>query len=113
MPGEGLLMQAKPLNDRILVRIRPLPPITAGLVIGIGGDGLSSEADVLAVGPGARDKKGRIRPLDIQVGERVLVARGGPGAPIHGTCVDERERLYMIREADIIAVIEYVEAAAA
>lgn len=105
---------AQPLDDRILVRVRPLPPVKLGLVLGIGGEGLSSEGDVLAVGPGRWNKKRTNRiPMEIAVGERVLVKRGGPGAPISGMCIDERERLYMIRQGDVLGVLEDAAAAAA
>lgn len=66
----------------------------------------SNEGVVVAVGPGRRNKRGNIVPPDVRVGDRVMVASPGPSAPVAGTCIDERERLWMITEADIIGVLE-------
>jgi chaperonin GroES len=56
---------------------------------------------VLAVGPGARDQTGRIIPLDVKVGDRVLFGKWA------GTdmLIDGEERL-ILKESDILGVIE-------
>ena len=59
------------------------------------------EGEVLAVGPGARDETGRIIPLDVKVGDRVLFGKWA-GTDV---LIDGEERL-ILKESDILGVIE-------
>ena len=59
------------------------------------------EGEVLAVGPGARDEKGTLRPLDVKVGDRVLFGKwAGTEVLING-----EDRL-ILKESDILGVLE-------
>lgn len=101
--------QVSPLADWVFVQMKPRAEVIRGAVVGV--SDLSSripsnEGVVLAVGPGRRRKGGAVVPLDVRVGERVMVSSPGPSAPVAGVCVSERERLWMVAESDIIGALE-------
>ena len=93
----------QPLNDRIVVKIVEPPPVRGALVIPETAKSAPTTGEVLAVGPGRRDKKGERVPMRLNVGDKVLFDRfAGDGD------VDENTR--MMREQDIIAVVEVAAA---
>ena len=92
----------KPLHDRVLVRrVEAEERTPAGIIIPDTAKEKPIEGEVLAVGPGARDETGRIVPLDVKVGDRVLFGKWA-GTDV---LIDGEERL-ILKEADILGVIE-------
>ena len=91
----------KPLEDRIVVRPLEAEQTTAsGLVIPDTAKEKPQEGEVIAVGSGARDEAGRLVPLDVKKGDRVLFGKwSGTEVKING------EDLLIAKEADILGVI--------
>jgi chaperonin GroES len=92
----------RPLHDRILVkRIEAEEKTAGGIIIPDTAKEKPIEGEVLAVGPGARDETGAVRPLDVRVGDRVLFGKwSGTEVLIDG------EDLLIMKEADVFGVIE-------
>src|SRR5262245_44568077 len=66
----------RPLHDRLLVRrVEAEEKTPAGIIIPDTAKEKPVEGEALAVGPGARDETGRIMPLDVKVGDRVLFGK--------------------------------------
>ena len=92
----------RPLHDRVLVRrIEAEEKTPGGVIIPDTAKEKPVEGEVLAVGAGARDENGRIVPLDVKVGDRVLFGKWA-GADV---IIDGEDRL-ILKEADILGVIE-------
>ncbi len=92
----------RPLQDRILVRrIEAEEKTPGGIIIPDTAKEKPVEGEVLAVGPGARDENGTLRPLDVKVGDRVLFGKWA-GTDV---LIDGEERL-ILKEADILGIIE-------
>jgi chaperonin GroES len=100
--GETAMKGFRPLHDRVLVRrIEAEEKTPAGIIIPDTAKEKPVEGEVLAVGPGARDETGRVVPLDVKVGDRVLFGKwAGTDVIIGG-----EERL-ILKEADILGLIE-------
>ena len=95
-------MAFKPLHDRVLVRPLEAEEKTAGgVIIPDTGQEKPMEGEVVAVGAGARDETGKIQPLDVVAGDRVLYGKwSGTEVKIDG------EELMIMKESDIMGVIE-------
>jgi chaperonin GroES len=92
----------RPLHDRVLVRrVEAEAKTRGGILIPDTAKEKPIEGEVLAVGPGARDETGRIIPLDVKVGDRVLFGKWAGTDVI----IDGEERL-ILKESDILGVIE-------
>src|SRR3982074_1847331 len=92
----------RPLHDRVLVRrIEAEEKTPSGIIIPDTVKEKPVEGEALAVGPGARDETGRIIPLDVKVGDRVLFGKWA-GTDV---LIDGEERL-ILKESDILGVIE-------
>src|SRR3979411_2714847 len=92
----------RPLHDRVLVqRVEAEAKTRGGILIPDTAKEKPIEGEVLAVGPGARDETGRIIPLDVKVGDRVLFGKWA-GTDV---LIDGEERL-ILKESDILGVIE-------
>src|ERR1700686_5580723 len=91
-----------PLHDRVLVRrVEAEEKTPAGIIIPDTAKEKPVEGEILAVGPGARDEIGRVQPLDVKVGDRVLFGKwSGTEVLIEG------EDRVIMKEADILGVIE-------
>jgi chaperonin GroES len=102
----------RPLHDRVLVkRVEADEKTPGGIIIPDTAKEKPVEGEVLAVGPGARDENGMVRPLDVKVGNRVLFAKWS-GTEV---LIDGEDRVIM-KESDILGVMEpaaYVTANAA
>jgi len=94
-------MNFRPLHDRVVVRRLAAEERSAGgIIIPDTAKEKPVEGEVLAVGPGARDETGKLVPLDVTPGERVLFAKyGGTEVKIAG------EEVVILRESDILGVI--------
>ena len=90
-----------PLHDRVMLRrIEAEEKTPGGIIIPDTAKEKPVEAEVMAVGPGARDESGRIVPLDVKVGDRVLFGKW-TGTDV---IIDGEERL-IVKESEILGVI--------
>ena len=99
-------MQFRPLHDRVVVRrIEEDERTKGGIIIPDTAKEKPQQGEVIAVGPGARDEKGVIQPLDVKAGDRVLFGKwSGTEVKIDG------EELLIMKESDIMGVLEGVSA---
>jgi chaperonin GroES len=97
-----LVMQLQPLHDRVIVkRLEKKHRTAGGLVIPDTAAEQPNQGEVIAVGSGKVLPDGRVLPLDVKVGDRVLF-----GKYAEQTVKIGGEELLMLREEDIMAVIE-------
>ncbi len=95
-------MGFKPLHDRVLVRrVEEETKTKGGIIIPDTAKEKPSEGEVMAVGTGVRGEDGKVTPLDVKVGDRVLFSKYG-GTEVK---VDGEDRI-ILRESDILGVIE-------
>lgn len=95
-------MSFRPLHDRVVLRrIEQEEKTAGGIIIPDTAKEKPMEGEVVAVGNGARDESGNLVPLDVQVGDRVLFSKwSGTEITMDG------EELLVLRESDIMGVIE-------
>ncbi|MGE5147600.1 MAG: co-chaperone GroES [Candidatus Eiseniibacteriota bacterium] len=95
-------MKFRPLHDRVLIRrIEQDEKTAGGIIIPDTAKEKPVEGEVIAVGPGARDETGKLVPLDVKKGDRVLFGKwSGTEVRIDG------EELAIMKESDILGVIE-------
>jgi len=95
-------MNFKPLQDRVVVRRLDEEERTAGgIIIPDSAKEKPSQGEVVAVGPGARNDKGELQPLDVKAGDRVLFGKwSGTEVTIEG------QELLIMKETDIMGIIE-------
>jgi chaperonin GroES len=94
--------QFRPLHDRVLVkRVEAVERTPGGIIIPDTAKEKPIEGEVLAVGPGARDENGRVEPLDVKVGDRVLFGKWSGTEVI----IEGEDRLIM-KESDILGIVE-------
>jgi chaperonin GroES len=95
-------MKFRPLHDRVLVtRIEEDTKTAGGIIIPDTAKEKPMQGEVIAVGPGARDDQGRLVPLDVKKGDRVLFGKwSGTEVRIDG------QDLLIMKESDILGVIE-------
>ncbi|HEU4661102.1 MAG TPA: co-chaperone GroES [Pseudolabrys sp.] len=96
-------MQFRPLHDRVCVRRLDAEEKTAGgIIIPDTAKEKPQQGEVIAVGPGARNEKGELVPLDVKAGDRVLFGKwSGTEVKIDG------EELLIMKESDILGIIEH------
>ena len=94
-------MTFRPLHDRILVRrIEAEDKTGGGIIIPDTAKEKPQEGEVIAVGPGARDESGKLVPLDLKVGDRILFGKwSGTEIKLDG------EELLIMKESDIMGVL--------
>jgi chaperonin GroES len=99
-------MKFRPLHDRVVVkRIDAEEKSSGGIIIPDTAKEKPSQGEIIAVGPGGRDESGKLVPLDVQVGNRVLFGKwSGTEVKIDGV-----EYLIM-KESDIMGVLEESQA---
>ncbi|APH73370.1 co-chaperone GroES [Aquibium oceanicum] len=95
-------MTFRPLHDRILVRrIEAEEKTAGGIIIPDTAKEKPMEGEIVATGPGARDEAGKVQPLDVKVGDRILFGKwSGTEIRIEG------EDLLIMKESDVMGVIE-------
>jgi chaperonin GroES len=95
-------MKFRPLHDRVVVRRIDAEERTAGgIIIPDTAKEKPQEGEVIAVGPGARDDDGKLQPMSLKAGERILFGKwSGTDVKIDG------EDLLIMKESDILGVIE-------
>ncbi len=95
-------MKFRPLHDRVVVRRIESDERTAGgIIIPDTAKEKPQEGEVIAVGPGARDESGKLVPLDLKAGDRILFGKWS-GNEVK---IDGQEYLIM-KESDVMGVIE-------
>lgn len=95
-------MKFRPLHDRVLVRrIEQAEKSAGGIIIPDSAKEKPMEAEVVAVGAGLREESGKVIPLDVKAGDRVLFSKwSGTEVNING------EELLVMKESDIMGIIE-------
>ena len=95
-------MKLLPLHDRVVVRrIDAEEKTTGGIIIPDTAKEKPQQGEVVAVGPGARNERGEIVPLDVKAGDKVLFGKwSGTEIKVDG------EELLIMKESDIMGVIE-------
>jgi chaperonin GroES len=95
-------MKLRPLQDRMLIRrVDPEVKTSGGIFIPDTAQEKPMEGEVVAVGPGARDENGKLHPLDVKSGDRVLFGKwSGNEVKLDG------EDLMIMKETDIMGVMD-------
>jgi chaperonin GroES len=98
-------MKFRPLHDRVVVkRIDAEAKSKGGIIIPDNAKEKPSQGEIMAVGAGGRDEAGKLIPIDIKVGDRVLFGKwSGTEVVLNG------EDLLIMKESDIMGVIELSE----
>ena len=99
-------MKFRPLHDRVVVRsIEGNAKTAGGIIIPETAKEKPQEGEIVAVGPGARDESGKLVPIDVKAGDRVLFGKwSGTEVKIDG------EELLIMKESDVMGVLENTEA---
>jgi len=95
-------MGFRPLHDRVVIRrLEAEEKTSGGIIIPDTAKEKPMEGEVVACGPGARGEDGKIHPLDVKAGDRVLFGKwSGTEVKLDG------EDLIIMKEADIMGIIE-------
>jgi chaperonin GroES len=95
-------MNFRPLHDRVLVRRIEADEKTAGgIIIPDTAKEKPQEGEVIAVGAGTRDENGKLTPLDVKAGDRILFGKwSGTEVRLDG------EDLLIMKESDILGIVE-------
>jgi len=95
-------MKFRPLHDRVVVRrIEDEEKTAGGIIIPDTAKEKPMQGEIVAVGPGARDESGKLIPLEVKEGDRVLIGKwSGTEVKIDG------EELAIMKESDIFGIIE-------
>jgi len=95
-------MEFRPLHDRVVVkRIEAEEKSAGGIIIPDTAKEKPQQGEVVAVGPGGRDEAGKLIPIDVKAGDRILFGKwSGTEVKIDGV-----EYLIM-KESDIMGVLE-------
>jgi chaperonin GroES len=102
-------MKVKPLHDRILIkRVEEKETIKGGIIIPDTAKEKPQEGEVIAVGGGKKTEEGKIIPLDVKAGDRILFGKYS-GTEIK---IDEEEYL-IIREDEVLGILEAAKQSAA
>ena len=94
-------MAFRPLGDRVLVkRVEEEEKTKGGIIIPDTAKEKPQEGEIIAVGSGARDEAGKLVPLDVKAGDRVLFGKwSGTEVKLDG------EDLLIMKESDIMGII--------
>ena len=94
-------MTFRPLHDRVVVkRLEGEEKTKGGIIIPDTAKEKPQEGKIIAVGPGARDENGKLIPLDVKAGDRVLFGKwSGTEVKIDG------EDLLIMKESDILGIV--------
>ncbi len=95
-------MALRPLHDRVLIRrVEEEEKTKGGIIIPDTAKEKPMEGEVVSVGPGARGEDGKVQPMDLKAGDRVLFGKwSGTEIKLDG------EELIIMKEADIMGVID-------
>src|SRR5215467_10700715 len=100
--GESSLMKFRPLHDRVAVkRLDAETKSAGGIIIPDTAAEKPQQGEIVAAGPGARDETGKLIPLDVKKGDKVLFGKwSGTEVKIDG------QELLIMKESDIMGVLE-------
>jgi len=100
-------MKFRPLHDRVVVkRVAEEEKTKGGILIPDTAKEKPMEGEIIAVGPGARDEKGTLVPLDVKKGDRILFGKwSGTEIKLDG------EDLLIMKESDIMGILDGAVAA--
>jgi chaperonin GroES len=95
-------MKFRPLHDRVVVRrIEAEEKSAGGIIIPDTAKEKPSQGEVIAVGPGGRDETGKLIPIDVREGDRVLFGKwSGTEVKIDG------QELLIMKESDIMGILD-------
>jgi chaperonin GroES len=95
-------MSFRPLHDRVLVRrVEEETKTAGGIIIPDTAKEKPQEGEIVAVGSGARNEDGKVTPLDVKPGDRILFGKwSGSEVKVDG------EELLIMKESDILGIIE-------
>jgi chaperonin GroES len=95
-------MKFRPLHDRVVVRrVKSEEKTAGGIIIPDTAQEKPQEGEIIAAGPGARDEAGKLVPLDVKPGDRILFGKwSGTEVKIDG------EDLLIMKESDVMGIIE-------
>jgi len=96
-------MTFRPLHDRVVVRrVDAEEKTKGGIIIPDTAKEKPQEGEVVAVGPGGRDESGKLVPLDLKVGDRILFGKwSGTEVKIDG------QDLLIMKESDLLGIVEH------
>ena len=99
-------MKFRPLHDRVVIRrLEGDDKTKGGIIIPDTAKEKPSQGEITAVGPGGRDEAGKLIPIDLKVGDRVLFGKwSGTEVKIDG------EDLLIMKETDIMGIVEKAKA---
>ena len=99
--GNGPSMKFRPLHDRVVVRrLEGEEKTKGGIIIPDTAKEKPQEGEIIAVGPGGRDEDGKLTPMDVKKGDKVLFGKwSGTEVKIDG------QDLMIMKESDIMGVI--------
>jgi chaperonin GroES len=94
-------MTFRPLHDRVVVkRLESEEKTKGGIIIPDTAKEKPQEGEIVAVGPGARDENGKLVPLDVKAGDRILFGKwSGTEVKIDG------QDLLIMKESDILGIV--------
>jgi chaperonin GroES len=94
-------MEFRPLHDRVLIRrVESEEKTVGGIIIPDTAKEKPMEGEVISAGPGARGEDGKLQPMDVRAGDRVLFGKwSGTEVKLDG------EELIIMKESDIMGVI--------
>jgi chaperonin GroES len=94
-------MAFRPLHDRVVVkRLEGEEKTKGGIIIPDSAKEKPQEGKIVAVGPGARDEAGKLVPLDVKAGDRVLFGKwSGTEVKVDG------EDLLIMKESDVLGIV--------
>jgi chaperonin GroES len=95
-------MKFRPLHDRVLIRrVESEEKSAGGIIIPDTAKEKPMEGEVVAAGPGARGEDGKLQPMDVKAGDRVLFGKwSGTEVKLDG------EELIIMKESDIMGVMD-------
>jgi chaperonin GroES len=95
-------MKFRPLHDRVLVRrVDQLEKTAGGIIIPDTAKEKPQEGEVIAAGAGVKNEDGKLTPLDVKAGDRILFGKwSGTEVRVDG------EDLLIMKESDILGIIE-------
>jgi len=95
-------MKFRPLHDRVLVRrVEEDTKTAGGIIIPDSAQEKPSEGEIVSAGSGTKSEEGKVTPLDVKAGDRVLFGKwSGTEVKVNG------EELLIMKESDILGIIE-------
>lgn len=96
-------MRLAPLQDRVVISPRKEKEVTVGgIILPESQEAGAVRGEIIAVGPGKRDEKGNLIPMETKIGDKVIF-----GTKLYGTTISmDGEEVVVMHESNILAIIE-------